>query len=183
VTLVEGAEEWQKLTPEELAGVGFYRKEDCASCHAGAKKIGPDLVQANKRSAAWLIAHFKNPGEMIPGSQMPAVQLTDAQLNSLAAFLLKLTPANAAALESAPAFAGEGAMIYQHHKCGACHQVNGAGVKMGPALNGLAQRRSREWVEEHFVSPQKLSPGTVMPPYKFSSRDMDRITSYIMAIP
>jgi ubiquinol-cytochrome c reductase cytochrome b subunit len=185
VTASEGPEDWQQLTPDELAGIGYYRKENCASCHAGANKLGPDLVQAQqkKRTVGWLIAHFKQPQQMVPGSSMPAINLTDAQLNSLASFLLKLTPENAAALDSAPQFALDGAMIYQQHKCGACHQVNGAGTKMGPGLNGLAQRRSRDWVDQHFVNPQKLSPGTVMPPYKFSSRDMDRITSYLMALP
>jgi ubiquinol-cytochrome c reductase cytochrome b subunit len=182
VTTMEGPEDWQELTPEELAGIGYYRSENCASCHAGEKKLGPDLVHVKQRTAAWLIAHFKKPQEMVPGSAMPPIHLSDAQLAALASFLLKLNAKNAAALESAPQFAAEGAMIYQQHKCGACHQVNGAGVKMGPVLNGLAQRRSRDWVEEHFANPQKLSPGTVMPPYKFSSRDMDRITSYLMAL-
>ena len=56
-------------------------------------------------------------------------------------------------------------------------------MKTGPALNGVALRRTRSWLEEHFVDPQKLSPGTTMPPYKFSSRDMDRIVSYVLSIP
>jgi ubiquinol-cytochrome c reductase cytochrome b subunit len=120
---------------------------------------------------------------MVPGSAMPPIRLSDPQLRALAAFLLKLNATNAAALESAPQFATDGAMIYEENKCGVCHQINGSGTKMGPALNGLAQRRSREWVEEHFVNPQKLSPGTVMPPYKFSSRDLDRVTSYLMGLP
>jgi ubiquinol-cytochrome c reductase cytochrome b subunit len=74
-------------------------------------------------------------------------------------------------------------MIYQQHRCGACHQLNGAGMKLGPPLNGLARRRSRDWVVQHFAEPQKLSPGTVMPPYRFSSRDLDRITTYLMDVP
>jgi ubiquinol-cytochrome c reductase cytochrome b subunit len=183
VTSTEGPEEWQQLSPDELAGIGYYRTENCASCHAGENKLGPDLAQGKKRTAAWLVDHFKRPAQVVPGSSMPAIHLSDAQLTSLASFLLKLNSKNAAALESAPQFAAEGAMIYQQHKCGSCHQVNGAGVKMGPVLNGLAQRRTREWVEEHFVNPQKLSPGTVMPPYKFSSRDMDWVTSYLMSLP
>jgi ubiquinol-cytochrome c reductase cytochrome b subunit len=179
----EGADGWQQLSPEALAGIGYYRKENCAACHGATSQVGPDLVKASKRTAAWLIDHFKRPQQMVPGSSMPPIHLSDSQLNALASFLLKLTPTNAAALNSAPQFAVEGAMIYQQHKCGACHQVNGAGMKMGPGLNGLAQRRSHEWVEEHFDNPQKLSPGTVMPPYKFSSRDKDRITSYLMGLP
>ena len=178
---------WQQLSPEELAGIGYYRKENCASCHkvgSTGNAVGPDLTQtAIRKSAAWMIAHFKRPQSMVPGTSMPPVQLSDSQLNALAAFLLKLTPRNAEALQSAPAFVVEGAMVYQQHRCGVCHQVNGVGMKMGPPLNGLAGRRSREWVVEHFLEPQKLSPGSVMPPYRFSSRDMDRITSYLMALP
>jgi ubiquinol-cytochrome c reductase cytochrome b subunit len=185
--LGDAVETWQELSPEELAGIGYYRKENCASCHrvgSQGNAVGPDLTQtAIRKSAAWMIEHFKRPQTVVPGSSMPAVQLSDSQLNALAAFLLKLNAKNAEALQSAPAFAVEGAMIYQQHRCGTCHQVNGVGMKMGPGLNALEKRRSREWVVEHFKEPQKLSPGTVMPPYRFSGREMDRITSYLLALP
>jgi ubiquinol-cytochrome c reductase cytochrome b subunit len=179
-----GPEGWQQLSPEELAGIGYYRKEDCASCHAPGSKLGPDLTTPpTRKTAAWMIAHFKRPQQTMPGTSMPALQLSDSQMNALAAFLLKLNAKNVKELEAAPAFAVEGAMVYQGQRCGICHQVNGIGQKMGPALNGLADRRSREWVEQHFHEPQKLSPGSPMPPYKFSSRDLDRITTYLMGLP
>lgn len=175
---------WQQLSPEELAGVGYYRLENCASCHTpGKNAAGPDLAAGVKKDAAWMIAHFKHPEQVVPGTSMPALQLKDSQLNALAAFILKLNPGNAEALESAPQFAVDGALVYQQNQCGACHQVNGAGMKMGPALNGLSSRRTSEWVIEHFTNPQKLSPGTVMPPYKFSPKDMDSVTRYLMNLP
>jgi ubiquinol-cytochrome c reductase cytochrome b subunit len=180
VTEMTGPEHWQELSPPELAGIGYYRKEACASCHTGDRALGPDLAAKNQRTAEWMIAHFKNPR---PGSDMPPVQLTNAQMNSLASFLLKLTPENAKALEEAPQAAVEGAMLYQAQNCFVCHQVNGVGMKTGPALNGVAQRRTREWLEQHFVDPQKLSPGTTMPPYKFNSKDMDRMLTYVLSIP
>jgi ubiquinol-cytochrome c reductase cytochrome b subunit len=183
----EGLQDWQQLSPEELAGFGYIKRENCVSCHAlggGEQRIGPDLARAGiRKNAAWLIAHFKNPQGKMPGSQMPAIQLSDSQLNALAAFLLKLNPKNAAALTSAPLPVLEGALIYQAHRCGSCHQINGVGVKMAPPLNGLAMRRSREWVEEHFLTPQKLSPGTVMPAYRFSRKELERITTYLMLLP
>jgi len=37
-------------------------------------------------------------------------------------------------------------------------------------------------VEEHFANPQKLSPGSAMPPYRFTPRELERITSYLMAL-
>lgn len=183
----DGIAEWQQLSPEELAGIGYFRRENCAACHTvgeGGAKIGPDLAHtAIRKDAAWMIAHFKNPAEVVPGTAMPPIQLSDAQLNALAAFLLQLTPRNARALISAPDFAVQGALIYQANRCGACHIVNGVGMKVGPPLNGLKARRSRDWVIAHFLDPQKLSPGTIMPPYRFSPREMERITDYLMSLP
>lgn len=183
----DGAQNWQMLSPEELAGAGLYKRENCVSCHSmGMKesgKIGPNLTSGTKRDAKWLIAHFKQPAGMVPGSQMPPIQLTDSQLNALAAFLLRLTPQNAEALQSAPVFALEGAMIYQKNRCGSCHMVNGVGLKLGPALNGLAGRRNADWVSGHFQDPQKFTAGSTMPPYKFSTKENDRLTSYLMSLP
>ena len=101
---------------------------------------------------------------MVPGTSMPAIQLSDTQLNALAAFLLRLNPRNATSLQDAPDFATQGALVYQANDCGSCHKVNGMGSSFGPALNGLSKRRSRSWVEQHFADPAKLSPGSMMPP-------------------
>lgn len=178
---------WQQLTPEEMAGIGYFRREHCESCHAlggeAAGKIGPDLARTTRRNAAWLIQHFKQPANMVPGSPMPPVHLNASQMNALAAFLLRLNARNAEALKEAPAYAADGAVIYQSQRCGVCHQVNGSGMKTAPVLNGLARRRSRDWVEQHFAEPQKLSPGSPMPPYRFPRKDLDNLTSYLMALP
>src|SRR5579872_636930 len=164
--------DWLQLSPVEMAGIGYFREENCASCHTasgGKPAIGPDLTNSGiRKSATWMLQHFKRPAAMVPGSAMPAIQLSDAQLNTLAAFLLKLNPQNAEALQSAPDFAAQGAVIYQTGQCGSCHMVNGVGVKLGPPLNGLKQRRTQQWVEGHFRSPKALSPGSIMPPYRFS---------------
>jgi ubiquinol-cytochrome c reductase cytochrome b subunit len=114
---------------------------------------------------------------------MPAAALSDAQLNSLAAFLLKLNPDNATALADAPEFATQGALVYQSHQCGACHRVNGVGMQVGPPLNGLATRQTRSWVVDHFANPQKLSPGSPMPPYQFSPKDLDNLMAYLFSLP
>ena len=98
---------------------------------------------------------------------------------------MKLTPQQLASSKAAgtPAFVTKGASIYQANHCSACHSVNGAGGKIGPSLNGLSKRQTLSWVEQHFVDPQKLSPGTSMPPYKLSPEDMANLTSYLFSLP
>jgi ubiquinol-cytochrome c reductase cytochrome b subunit len=178
---------WLELSPMEMSGIGYFRQENCTSCHTvgdGKPKIGPDLAgSAIHKTGAWMIQHFKRPSAMVPGSAMPSIQLSDAQLNTLAAFLLKLNPQNAVALQSAPEFAVEGALIYQKSQCGSCHMINGVGVKLGPPLNGLKRRRTEAWVEQHFRDPQALSPGSIMPPYRFTPQEMQKLVSYLFVLP
>jgi ubiquinol-cytochrome c reductase cytochrome b subunit len=183
----EGVAGWQKLTPPELAGLGYYRQEKCVACHltGGKSGIGPSLTKSpdEHRSAAWLIPFFKQPAKVIPGSSMPSVTLSSSQLNSLAAFVVKLTADDESALMSTPDFVTDGAMLYQAQHCNACHQINGAGTKLGPPLNGVSGHHDRAWLEKHFRDPQSTSPGTVMPAYKFSDKEMDAICRYLLALP
>ncbi|MCI0624122.1 MAG: cytochrome b N-terminal domain-containing protein [Acidobacteria bacterium] len=178
---------WQQLSPEALAGIGYYRKEQCASCHHlmdGKTKVGPNLSTTPiKRSVGWMVEHFKNPAQMVPGTSMPPIHLSDAQLSALAAFLLTLTPRNATDLESVPDAVVEGAMIYQQQQCGLCHVVNGVGVQVGPSLNGVAGRHPNQWIEVQIRDPKRHSPETMMPGYNLSPREIDRLIEYLTAIP
>lgn len=44
---------WPHLSTEELAGIGYFRRENCVSCHTGKKNgIGPDLAGTGMGGAA-----------------------------------------------------------------------------------------------------------------------------------
>ncbi|MFN8007379.1 MAG: cytochrome b N-terminal domain-containing protein [Terriglobia bacterium] len=180
-------QQWQQLTPEELSGIGFFRKEQCSSCHNlanQASKVGPNLAATSiRRTPAWMIDHFKNPSRLVPGTSMPPIDLNDEQLAALASFLLKLSPQNAQVLDAAPVEAVEGAILYKSNQCGTCHMVNGEGMKIGPELNGLFSRRDRDWVKDHLRNPQAHTPDSPMPAYKLSPADLDRLVSYLFSIP
>jgi mono/diheme cytochrome c family protein len=182
-----GPTQWMQLKPAELSGIHYYRQENCAVCHnvTGTEaKAGPNLLNtAGRHDQPWLLQHFKSPQSTSPGSAMQPVNLTGPQLNDLAATMLALTPDNGDVITTTPAFVADGAVVYQKNFCFACHMVNGVGGKTGPALNGLSGRRTEAWTAEHFVNPQKMSPGTSMPPYKFSTADMQNIVSYLFTLP
>ncbi len=179
--------DWLQFSPQELAGLGYFRQEKCLTCHNltnGPQKVGPNLASVRRRKdAAWMIKHFKNPNQLVPGSNMPPILLSDAKLNSLASFLLKLTPENAGVVASAPEDILRGAQIYEDQSCGNCHMVNGVGAKIGPPLNGVGARRSKDWIARHFANPAALSPGSIMPPAKFSPTDMQAIVSFLESLP
>jgi cbb3-type cytochrome oxidase cytochrome c subunit len=176
-----------QLSPVELAGIDVYRKEKCDSCHTigaqAAGKSGPDLLNvARKHDAAWMIDHFKHPANVVPGSSMPAIDLSTAQANAVSALMLKLNPEFGNVIQTTPDFVVQAAALYQKNSCGACHKVNGVGQSMGPPLNGLSQRRNTKWVIDNFNNPTAMSPGSPMPPYKFPQKDMDAMVNWLFTL-
>jgi ubiquinol-cytochrome c reductase cytochrome b subunit len=171
---------WRELPPEQLAAVGYFERDNCGQCHVlGRSMTAPDLAKdPSTKSTEWLIAHFKRP---IPDS--PESKLTAAQMKSLVTLVTKRDDRGLDAWENPPEAAIAGAMIYEARGCAFCHFLNGTGAKMAPILNGVAGRRTRTWIAQHFEDPPKLSPGSEMPAYKFNDQDLKAITDYLMSIP
>jgi ubiquinol-cytochrome c reductase cytochrome b subunit len=178
---------WQRLTPEELTGLALFKKQACTGCHTVGSKngIGPDLTKLPKehRTVAWLVPHFKNPAQIVPGSAMPPIDLSPAELNALSLLVLTLTPQNEVALLGTPDFVTQGAMLYQSNHCNACHQIRGVGSTLAPALDGVGLRHDRAWLEKHFADPASVSKDSIMPPYKFMPMDLDAICKYLLQLP
>jgi ubiquinol-cytochrome c reductase cytochrome b subunit len=182
-----GPIQWMELTPPALAGVHYFRQENCSTCHNVAgdtPKTGPNLLNTSKRhDSTWLMAHFMDPDSVTKGSAMKPVNLSDKELKELLALMMKLTPENGDVVDSAPEFAVQGALLFEKNGCAACHSVNGLGGKIGPPLNGLAGRRNETWVIQHFQNPKMLVPTTSMPGYKFTSTEMQNMVSYLFTLP
>jgi ubiquinol-cytochrome c reductase cytochrome b subunit len=182
-----GPTQWMQLTPVQMAGIHYFRDAQCSMCHnvtGDTPKMGPNLLNTGRRhDAVWLEAHFANPKAVSPGTVMKVPELGETGIKSLTALMLALTPDNGDVVDSAPDFAVDGAMIFQKNGCAGCHQVNGAGGKIGPELNGVANRRSEAWVIQHFQNPQMMSPKTPMPAYKFNETDMQNEVSYLFTLP
>jgi quinol-cytochrome oxidoreductase complex cytochrome b subunit len=172
-----------RISAEELAALGYFRQQDCTRCHNlldGEPKPGPTLAgHQSQRSGVWLEDHLK--GSEVTGNSKPP--LSTPQLNALLVFLPRLTPEKAFELADAPETLTAGADAYVSHLCASCHRLNGEGGESGPPLNGLAARRSQEWVRGHFRSPRTFSPSTIMPAYHLSNVEEDALISYLYQLP
>jgi mono/diheme cytochrome c family protein len=177
---LEKIEAWREIPADQLAAIGYIRKDNCGSCHlVGKSGKGPDLTTGTStKSTDWLVDHFKKPS-----ADSPDTTLSGMQLKTVAAFVTKRDDKGVDAWANAPQAPVDGAMLYQGKQCAMCHELNGVGQKNGPGLNGLSERRARDWVANHFADPPKFSPGSTMPAYKFEPQDLDRITDYLMQIP
>ena len=166
---LEAPEPWQELAPDQLAGIGVFRKEGCVQCHAAGKQPFKTV-----REMDWVTDHIK---EKHVGPS------PENQLRILASFSRKASDDAIKNMTAAAQLPVEGAIFYQVNQCGICHEINGVGMKTGPKLNGVIVRRTREWLTGHFIDPQKYSPGTPMPAYKFSPSDMERMLAYLTSLP
>jgi ubiquinol-cytochrome c reductase cytochrome b subunit len=92
-------------------GADLYRRLGCSSCHSidgAGGKIGPDLAaeKSKGRTPDWLKEQFRDPRSHDPSTVMPAFpQLTPAEADALAGYLLGLTAKSAAPAGSAEGFA------------------------------------------------------------------------------
>lgn len=179
------AQTWTLFPVEEIAAVGYFRKERCTVCHnlgAGEPKRGPNLTGARiHHSTEWIAQHLSNRGQ--PQGKEASPNLSVTEMNALSLLVSKLTAEKATILESTPSQLTEGAETYLANGCGGCHKVNGVGGNAGPPLNGVGNRHSEDWIKKHFLSPSALSPGSIMPPYQFSSREQAAIVSYLLSLP
>lgn len=81
-----------------------------------------------------------------------------------------------------PSVARGRALFAQHH-CAACHKIHGEGGKVGPDLSYVGDDRpDRDWHVRHFRDPQSVSPGSIMPKFSLSDKDITDLTSYMLSL-
>jgi len=129
----------------------------CRGCHkvgGVGGDDGPDLTLEGKKDpgrldftrvppphdlAGWLGEHFRAPGSVVPGSQMPALGLGAAEIDALTLYMLSLRrsevpeafwPADRIRSErfGEREFATDGATLYGTF-CAACHGRSGEGMR------------------------------------------------------
>lgn len=75
-------------------GKQYFMNNGCYGCHIVGRMgtpIGPDLSHVGaKYSVAYLQRWLRDPAEQRPSAHMPALELSDAQVTALAAYLSSL---------------------------------------------------------------------------------------------
>ncbi|MBN2124349.1 MAG: cytochrome b N-terminal domain-containing protein [Deltaproteobacteria bacterium] len=86
----------RKLTDLEARGLFVFADRECAYCHhilgKGGRREGPDLsnVVAKDRTRDWLVKYIRDPKALSRWTTMPKYDLSEGELNALAAFVLSL---------------------------------------------------------------------------------------------
>jgi PQQ-dependent dehydrogenase (methanol/ethanol family) len=142
----------------------------CAGCHGADGEgggHGPGFVgirQPRARTRAELRDLIRKG---IPDAGMPAFDLTDAELDALAAYTEALRAPAADRPVAGNSDAGEG-FFKGKGGCASCHMIRGRGGIFGPDLSNLARERRLVQIERVFGSSSNVLPAS--PPRRVSIR-------------
>jgi mono/diheme cytochrome c family protein len=163
----------------------------CFSCHAINGRGGdmaPDLTwEGTSVQRAWLVNFFKNPNTLRPAliRRMPKFNVTDAEANTLADYILTVyqTPAFDGDAADARGDAEQGReLFYGKYACQSCHIVDPDKDKgyIGPTLTQIGTRLTAAWMFHWLKDAQSLRPGSLEPVWKMSDEDARAITAFLM---
>jgi mono/diheme cytochrome c family protein len=89
-----------------------------------------------------------------------------------------------------------GQKLFEDLYCAGCHKVDAGDGSMAPELSAFADKdtghfdfthidgaRSRQnWALEHFLSPSRVTPGSVMRSYAMNDRQVEALTTYVLSL-
>jgi cbb3-type cytochrome c oxidase subunit III len=143
--------------PGLVEAKAVFHSLGCRGCHkvgGVGGDDGPDLtregekdpqrldyshVPGDKTLASWLGEHFRAPAQVVPGSQMPVLGLSNEQIDALTLYLLSLRRSDypeafwpkdriRAVRFAEREFTTDGATLFGTF-CAACHGANGEGMR------------------------------------------------------
>lgn len=78
-------------------------------------------------------------------------------------------------LPKSPAERLRGNPVVLAKSCTSCHTIGNTGGTVGPVLDQVTNRRTRDWLRTWLRNPQAVKPGTKMPTFGFSDEEIDTL--------
>ncbi len=198
-----------KTLPGPEAGGRLFEERGCIGCHSlGGKggKVGPALDEIGKRrDAQWIVAHFRNPQAVTPGSVMPRFDFSDEQIRALTEFLLTKTDPSVIGFLRIPALmtpVERGKAVFKKYGCAGCHGRDALGgvpnpnaktAQQVPGLKYVSDSYTRDELKKRILDGQREIPvmdskrpraPLYMPPWrgKIAEGELNDLTEYLMSL-
>ena len=199
-----------KSSGDASAGPSLYGESFCASCHAVQNaagnvvggNLGPELTRVgSKVKPQWLQGWLRNPRVYDAPTAMPHYRFTDAQVATLAGFLLTKTDSDLLSnVHLDPASAEQiahGKRLTSDYGCASCHEI--AGIKkpenFAPELSRIGskpvtqliflpglQHTLADYIAGKIKQPRAFATGLKMPQYTLTSRQIDALTTALLSL-
>jgi nitric oxide reductase subunit C len=141
---------------------------------------------------------LKDPQAMYPGERrMVQYQLTDTDMDDLIAFFEWVgridtngfPPKPTLLTVAMPAQPGQPSVVERldrpkvfNQLCIACHSLGGQGGNVGPPLDTVGQRMTRDEFVSWLEKPQAVRPGTAMPDLPLSDAQIAELAAFLVQL-
>lgn len=187
-----------ELTESVARGKRIWEDNNCMGCHTlfgeGAY-YAPELTKVvERRGAPWIRLFLDDPQKMFPGQRKMVKYGFDAgQKDDIIAFLEWCGKVDLQGFPAKPPLQShmrpttttasvEGQPELFRTICVACHAVGGVGGVVGPALDEVYKRKTREEMVAWISDPQGLKPGTAMPKIDMTPAQLAEIVDYLRGL-
>ncbi|HEV2985043.1 MAG TPA: c-type cytochrome [Vicinamibacterales bacterium] len=141
--------------PKAITQGAVLFRQECVFCHGVAARggmRGPDLTTGSWSHGGSDADLARTISAGVPGTAMPANQLTPDEIWQILAYLRTLEQPVAAT--NGDQRRGE-ALFFGAARCSSCHIVNGRGGRLGPELSTVGSARSRAYIVEAIREPNR----------------------------
>src|SRR5215813_8526961 len=132
----------QHSTAQDIDDGGRVFRNTCANCHGpdGDQVSGIDLGRGVFRRAKTDQDLVQIIRSGVPGTAMPASDMSVAQAEQVVAYLRSVAASKRSATASGDAARGND-LFHGKGACTTCHRVDGVGARLGPDLSDIGRLR------------------------------------------
>ena len=186
----------ENLTEQVVRGKNLWDKNNCMGCHTllgeGAY-YAPELTMVyERRGEGFIRAMLQDPQKMYPGQRkMQKYNFTEEQISDLISFFQWIGQIDTNGFPRKPDLAqvavGVGEVIAAENTrpkifnqlCVACHTLRGQGGNVGPALDGVGDRRDKDYINSWLHDPAKVKADAKMPKLPLTEQDIVELTAFL----
>jgi len=190
------------ISESAIRGKHAFDRRNCMGCHTLLGEGGyyaPELTKVYERRGPEFIKQMlKDPEKMYPGERKMVryEDMTEQEMDDLVAFfqwvggmdLNGFPPKPDLAQVSVPSAPGVTSVASRNRPqvfnqmCLACHSLGGQGGKVGPALDTVGDRMSKEQFQTWLDNPQLVKPGTAMPDLPLSKEQIVELSAFLVEL-
>ncbi len=187
------------LTPAVIRGKEVWEAKNCMGCHTLFGEGGyyaPELTRVmERRGPDFVRAMLRDPEKLYPGQRkMQNYHLPEDQIEDLVAFLdwagkvdlqgfpprPSLVPMAVPAPNAAQGLARtEDRPKVFNQLCIACHALGGQGGTVGPALDGVGDRRDAEYIKRWLRDPFAVKADSRMPKLPVTEEQIQELSAFL----
>ena len=155
------------VTDTELIAKGArLYSENCGRCHN--PRPASDY---SKTEWSVVMPHMREKAHMTGEEALAVEAFLDSTLTADVRNMdVPVTPAGATA---------DPQKVLDKYGCQGCHQINGVGGALGPALDGVTDRRGADYVRKKLVDPKFDNPASAMPQFPLSEAEIQALLNLL----